>query len=191
MIAPTPGNRQHLDARSELAGLCAPLQWPQAACGPYEFELVHADALPAPARQLLAHHNHMTTVLQAYYDEALELAVLEEHRAADEYWRKIVLRLARRRVVAEFGIVRIRLAGLAPVIRDEILARQRPLGEILIRHDVLRWIEPSYFLRFSAGTAIAGFFPDVADASVYGRLGVIHCDGQPAIRLLEVVRPGD
>jgi len=68
----------------------------------------------------------------------------------------------------------------------EIVARDAPLGDILIRHDVLRSVDPKWFVRFGEGTPLlAHFGPGVREA--FGRIGIIYCDQQPAIELLEVV----
>jgi hypothetical protein len=154
------------------------LRWRQAA----------AAELPEPCRTLLVHDQHMTAVLQAHYGLPVELHVLQEHQDADVYTRLIVLCLqGRSNEVVETGIMRLSLRLMTDGVRREILSRSAPLGDILIRHDVMRRIEPRWFLQLQGRSPLLEpFGRSVAPAC--GRIGIIHCDGQPAIELLEVVR---
>jgi len=148
---------------------------------------VVASDLPETFRLLLAHHGHMTTRLEAFYGCPVDLQVMEEEWEGDLYRRKILLRLSETDQVVEFGIVRIDLQHLPPPPRDEILARQRPLGEILIRHKVLRRIDPRWYLRFPVHCGILSCFGPARRGDAYGRVGTIYCQDEPAIELLEVV----
>ena len=78
--------------------------------------------------------------------------VLDEHLDGDLYTRKIKPDARRAAdTVVEWGIVRLDFRYMAAAVRDEILAKQLPLGAILIKHDVLRRIKPRWFLRFPRG----------------------------------------
>ena len=76
---------------------------------------------------------------------------------------------------------------MSDVVRKEILAKESPLGEILIRHNVHRRIKPRWFMRFPARGPILSFFGDAGGLDLYGRIGTIYCDEKPAIDLLEIV----
>ena len=76
-------------------------------------------------------------------------------------------------------------------VRDEILRKQMPLGAILIKHNVHRRIKPRFFLRFPPGGPVLGLFGANESRPVYGRLGTIYCDDEPAIELLEIVTGTD
>jgi hypothetical protein len=89
----------------------------------------------------------------------------------------------------QFGIVRVNLVHVSRLVREEIVAGQTPFGRILINHNVLRRIEPTAFLRIHPGAAMMGWFGLREPCPVYGRLAYIHCDGRPAVELLEVVAP--
>jgi hypothetical protein len=118
----------------------------------------------------------------------VDVRVLERRRDGHAYSRKILLALRETGKVVQFGIVRIRLDLCDPAVRDEILAERTPLGRVLIEHGVLRRVEPTGFGRVPPGPATAAWFGQ-PDAATYGRLGIIHCDGRPAIEVLEVVAP--
>jgi hypothetical protein len=64
-----------------------------------------------------------------------------------------------------------------------------PVGRILIQHNVLRRIEPTAFLRIRGGPAQMAWFGLSEPHTLYGRLAFIHCDGKPAVELLEIVAP--
>jgi chorismate-pyruvate lyase len=131
----------------------------------------------------------MTVTVEAHHGSLVDVQVLEEKRAGESYARKILLTLHGTQRVVQFGIVRIRLDFCNPEVRREILARQTPLGRILIQHNVLRRIEPTAFLRVVPGPAMMKWFGLDMPRPTYGRLALIHCDHQPAVELLEIVAP--
>ncbi len=145
-----------------------------------------AESLEEPFRTLLVHHDHMTEVLFAYHGRAVCLHVLRQKQDADTYTRFIKLTAQDSEQVIETGIVRINLGLLSGPVRQEITDAQKPLGRILMEHDVLRRIEPKWYFRLESSCPMLDHFgPGVQQA--YGRVGLIHCDHQPAIELLEVV----
>ena len=149
-------------------------------------EPVQAAQLVEPYRGLLVHHEHMTAVLQAHHGGALQLEVLQECLDDNIYSRLIQLTVRDSAQVVETGIARLNLELMDDAVRGAILTRNRPLGDVLIRHEVLRWIQPLWFLRFSGRSGLLQpFGPGSPEA--FGRIGIIHCHGQPAIELLEIV----
>ena len=131
----------------------------------------------------------MTVTVEAHHGGLVDVRVLEQRRTADQYGRKILLTLQRDGRVVQFGIMRIDLGCCGPEVRAEIVAGQTPLGRILIQHDVLRRIEPTAFLRVVPGKAMMDWFGLDRPQPTYGRLAIIHCNGRPAVELLEVVAP--
>ena len=95
----------------------------------------------------------MTEVLQKHHGEPVAVHVQDGHSDGDLYTRKITLTPEGSDKVVEWGIVRLDFRYMSPSVRDEILARQMPLGAILIKHNVLRRIKPRWFLRFPEGSA--------------------------------------
>src|SRR5262249_39291801 len=89
----------------------------------------------------------------------------------------------------QFGIVRIDFRYCSEAVRQAIVAENTPLGRILIEHDVLRWIEPTRFLRVRSCPALKMWFNLDPSPETYGRLAYIHCNNQPAVELLEIVAP--
>lgn len=150
---------------------------------------VQAEKIPLRPRQLLVHNQHMTATLQAHYQQPVELHVLKHREQGDVYGRKILLTINGGRLVVEFGLVRLNLAFLPVSARQEVVSRSRPLGEILARHNILTRVEPRWYVCFLGDCQVVQWFASAAVTQAYGRIGVIYCDGQPAVELLEVV-PG-
>ncbi len=156
-------------------------------------EQVEENKLPAIVKRLLVHQNHMTTTLQDHHGEPVELRVLRHHMHEHFYTREILLTLPISNTIVEYGIVRLDLEALSSDVHDEILAKHRPLGEILIAHDVLRRIEPRWMLRLSPQAAIwqnvefLHSVKSVVSQENFGRIGIIYCHHKPAIELFEVV----
>lgn len=152
-----------------------------------DLEFVRADALPPAFRELLVHHDHMTSTLQAYHGQPVTLRVLNESKAEDAYGRYILLGLEGTDAIVEVGLMRFNLDSASEEVKREVLNHEAPLGDILIRHDVLRRIEPKWYVRLVSGHALMSHFGESAPDVAYGRIGVIHYHGNPAIELLEIV----
>ena len=150
------------------------------------YQEVPAESLEEPFRTLLVHHDHMTAVLLAYHGRGVGLHVLRRTQTEDTYTRFITLTASGSEQVIETGIVRINLALLSAAVRQEIMAANKPLGSILIEHNVLRRIEPKWYFRLNNSCSMLDHFGSGVQQA-YGRVGIIHCDDQPAIELLEVV----
>jgi len=152
-------------------------------------EEVPAEALPEPYHRLLVHEHHMTVALEAHHGKPVYVRVLERHRQGSWYARKSLLFLVGTERVVQFGIMRINLDLCSPQVRRTILDESTPLGRILIRHNVLRRIEPTAFLRVTPGPAMIKWFSLDSPRPTYGRIALIHCDHKPAVELLEIVTP--
>jgi chorismate-pyruvate lyase len=152
-----------------------------------EYAFATADEMPQPYRDLLVHEHHMTVTVEAHHGSLVDVKVLVRRRDGDAYSRKILLALQSTGKIVQFGLVRIWLNYCSVSVRERIIEEKTPLGRILIEHNVLRRIEPTQYLRVTPGPEMAAWFG--ADAPTYGRLAIIHCDGKPAIELLEIVAP--
>lgn len=173
--------------REDLLSICG--GWPAACACSGCCRRIEVQDLPPPCRELLHHRQHMTTTLETYYGEPVDLRVLEESFTDRYYQRQILLQLQGSKTVVEFGIARVDLEQVPPHVRAEVLAHSAPLGDILIRHEVLREIEPRWYFTVNGGCPWRGHFGLSKAGPVYGRLGEIRCNGAPAIEVLEVVSP--
>ncbi len=151
--------------------------------------IVPAEAVPQPYHGLLVHHHHMTVTVETYYREPVNVQVLTDQEVDNVYARKILLVTQWTQQVVQFGLVRIHLTCCSEPVRQAILARQQPLGRILIEHNVLREIEPIAFLRVELSPHLAEWFAVPLGSISYGRLGVIYTNNHPAIEVLEILAP--
>jgi chorismate-pyruvate lyase len=153
------------------------------------FDQVSPADMPEVYRSLLDHDQHMTVTVESYHGCPVDVVVLEYSRRAEMYSRQILLTRQRDGRVVQFGIVRLRLDCLSGPVRTEIEARQIPLGRVLIAHDVLRKVELGKLWRVTPGPPLTRFFGLESPTVTYGRTAIIHCDGEPAVELLEIVAP--
>ena len=152
-------------------------------------EVIPAHEVPPPYHDLLVHEHHMTVTVEAHHGDLVNVWILERWYSGDFYARKILLALQKTHKVVQFGVVRVDLSVCSPPVREEILGGRTPFGRILIKHNVLRRIEPTAYLRLVPGREMMSFFGLDQPRPVYGRLARIHYNGQPAVELLEVVAP--
>jgi chorismate-pyruvate lyase len=154
-----------------------------------EYEYVPADEVPEPYHKLLVHEHHMTVTMEQHHGDLVNVVILDRKHDRDWYARKILLALQGNGRVVQFGLMRIQLQYCSEAVRREIIAGKTPLGRILIQHDVLRRIEPTAYLRVIPGPSLMKGFGLAYPRPTYGRLAYIHCNGKPAVELLEIVAP--
>jgi chorismate-pyruvate lyase len=154
-----------------------------------EFEIVPADEVPPPYHKLLVHEHHMTVTVEAHHGDQVDVRIIARRHTGDWYVRKILLALHGSGRIVQFGIMRTNFRYCSPEVREEIQAGQDPLGRILIRHNVLRRIEPTEYLRVLPSPTMMKWFGIGSPMRTYGRLALIHYNEQPAVELLEIVAP--
>lgn len=152
-----------------------------------DYTPVSPGQMPAGHSELLVHHEHMTHALARHHGKPVDLYVMERHHEGDLYSRKIFLTKKNTAFTVELGLVRLDLRYVAPEARAEILEGVTPLGEVLTKHNVLRRIEPRWYLHFPDGSSMMTWFGSRERGPNYGRLGTIYCNGEPAVEVLEIV----
>ena len=115
------------------------------------FHHVDPDELPEPFAALLNHDDHMTVTMEAFHGSLVSLKVLRDTITHNRYAREILLSRESDGEVVQYGIMQIDLDCLSAEMRQEIEAKQMPLGRILIRHNVLRHVELLKLWRVEAG----------------------------------------
>ncbi|MDX1929976.1 MAG: hypothetical protein SFV81_25845 [Pirellulaceae bacterium] len=156
-----------------------------------QFENCHRSSVPAPYRTLLAHDAHMTVTVERRHGCPVSVEVLESSESETHYVRKILLRRTSDNRVVQYGIVRLKLDAIDDQPRAEILAKQIPLGRVLIQHNVMRHVELLDVWSVRCGAALAKYFGVAIGHATYGRTALIYCNAEPAIELLEIVAPED
>ncbi len=148
-----------------------------------------ASDLPAIYQRLLAHSAHMTVTVESRHGCTVDVEVLVDRQVGNHYERKILLRRSTDHRVVQFGIVRLALNQLEDVPRREILAKEIPLGRVLINHNVMRHVELLDLWKIACGRELAEYFETPLATITYGRTALIYCNAAPAIELLEIVAP--
>ena len=152
-------------------------------------EHVPASTTPEPYKSLLVHEHHMTVTMEQFHHCGVDVHVAFEELRDPLYSREILLTKADTNEVVQFGLVRFDFTYVTPAVKAEIVAKQLPLGRVLIRHNVLRHIDLGAILKIIPGPALRRHL-QLKDASpVYGRMATIFCNGHPAVDLLEVAAP--
>jgi chorismate-pyruvate lyase len=151
------------------------------------FEEVLAESLPPVYRTLLAHHEHMTVSVERHHGCAVDVEVLAAQQMGDYYFRKIILHRQSDGRVVLFGIPRLNLRLVDDSVKQEILGQNKPLGRVLIEHNVLREVQLASLYRVTPGPDLCRLFELPSPQETYGRTAFIYCDGYPAVELLEIV----
>jgi hypothetical protein len=154
-----------------------------------QLEEVSAGQLPSEYQRLLYHQEHMTVAMEALYESLVQVEVLETRLTETHYSRKILLRRQDNDHVVQFGIMRINLGCISDDVRDEIISQKRPLGRILVRHNLLRMIRLDRLWRITPGEDLCGLFGLASPVDTFGRTAGIDLDGVPAVEVLEIVAP--
>ena len=145
-----------------------------------QFQAVPHDSIPEPQRSLLHHEMHMTATVEKFHSSPVSVEVLRQSRQGHAYCREICLRRNSDNRIVQYGIVRLNFRHLAEDVQSEIEGQGKPLGRILIEHDVLRRvkllslyeIKPSELLKSKTGCP---------SDRLFGRTAIIYCNDEPAI----------
>ncbi len=145
--------------------------------------------MPEVYRRLLCHEEHMTVAMEAHHESMVDVEVLNVTATGDDYARKILLHRQSDRAVVQFGIVRINMSLLSKEVRNEIEQQTRPLGRILVRHNVLRTVHLDQLWNIVPGEDLRQTLQCQEAESTFGRTATIDLDGQRAVDVVEIVAP--
>jgi chorismate-pyruvate lyase len=155
------------------------------------FEEVASHDLSRDYRMLLAHDSHMTVTVERFHNGPVDVRVLESKLTGSHYARKILLARQSDGVVVQFGIMRLDFSAVSPEVRQEVESQSRPLGRILIDHNILREVHLTKLWKVTPGEDLRRLFDLPPGQITYGRTAIIHFGGEPAVELLEIVTPVD
>jgi chorismate-pyruvate lyase len=151
------------------------------------FSETTAEEMPATACGLLAHQKHMTVTVENFHHTPVDVTVVRSRREHQFYSREILLRRRTDKAVVQYGIVRLNFDLLAPAVIQEIESENKPLGKILIEHQVLRAVHLDRLYRVQPGPQLCELLGMPAPNELYGRTASILCDAEHAVELLEIV----
>ena len=157
---------------------------------PLAQEEVGGARMPEPYRSLLVHDGDMTSTLETFHGEAIDLRLLDRRRTACALLRKVVLVGRESGRPLEFGAIRIDLHAFEPEARWRILQGRLPLGAILARHRVSYTSSPRLFFRLESDERIERKLELTEPATLYGRQNVLSDPaGRPLAEVVEILPP--
>lgn len=153
------------------------------------FSAVGPESLRDAYDRLLNHEGHMTVTVESFYKSLVDVHVERCSRVGRMYAREITLVKQSDRETVQYGIVRLNTSLLEPAVWREIESQEKPLGRVLIEHGVLRQVQLCELWKVTAGPALARLLQMDEGGTTFGRTAWIICNQEPAIELLEIVRP--
>jgi hypothetical protein len=100
----------------------------ESRVGGVEIEWVEPKGVPAPYRGLLVHRGDMTSILEEFHGEELELEILRVMEDDGHYFREVVLRTEGSGAVVEYGVIEVVLPAFSASMRVAITEGKQPLG---------------------------------------------------------------
>ena len=154
-------------------------------------ERVPHASVPEPYRRLLVHHQHMTGMMERFYQSSVDVRVLARRIDGSVYSPKIILATQDTGAVVQFAFMQLQLDAVSAAVRSEILSEQIPLGRVLLNHGLRCDIELTSVLKVTIGEALSKLLNVPAGVVTYGRVAQILSDGKPICAVIEVLTPID
>jgi chorismate-pyruvate lyase len=157
---------------------------------PLEPQEVGGGRMPEPYRSLLVHDTDMTSQLEAFHGERIELREITRRQVGESLFRRVVLVGCDTGRPVELGAIRIDLSLFAPEPRELILAGRRPLGTLLSDFQIPYTSRPRLFFRIRSDRRIDEHFGLEGPHFLYGRQNVLaSASGQPLAEVVEILPP--
>ncbi len=151
-------------------------------------EAIDGVKMPEPYRSLLVHLSDMTSTLENFHGDRLELEVLSSRVHGDVYLREVLLRLEKTGQPVEFGAILIHLDRFEAEPRRLILGGKVPLGRVLMEQRVPFTSRPNGFLRILADDFIGPLLHAELGTVLYARRNTLsNPAGQPLAEIVEVL----
>jgi len=155
-------------------------------------EMISAEAMPQPYRQLLVHERDMTSTLENFHAGKLHLRVLGSRRHGKIYQREVVLQLDGPGWPVEFGATQIYLDTLPAEAQALILQGRRPFGGILRECAIAYTSKPKAYFRIEADPTIREAFQIAGDYTLFGRCNTISDhEGCAIAEIVEILPPAE
>lgn len=161
---------------------------------PLNAELLDPGTIPEPYRGLLVHRSDMTSTLQRYHGEDVELRVLQKFSTGNLFCRHIVLEGTCSGRPVEYGAIRIRLDALNAPARRRVLECKIPLGGILKTCGIAHQSCPGGFFRVQSNELMNEVLELNGPQWLYGRCNCLsNASGETIAEVIEILPtlPGD
>lgn len=148
------------------------------------------EGMPEPYRRLLVHEHDMTSTLESFHGEKLELCRLGSRRSDGALWRRVLLVGTRSGETREAGAIRIDLRQFNAAARWEVLEGRKPLGAILADHRLDYVSRPRLFFAFESGADTDRLLGLSAHGrTLFGRQNVLSNSAGVLAEVVEILPP--
>ena len=158
-----------------------------------EYDTIDGERVPEPYRNLLVHQGDMTSRLEQFHADRIQVRKLTSSSDGQSYFREVVLYTVTKSSPVEYGGIEVILSNLPEEIRKEVLEAKSPLGGILNAYRLSYSSSPLAYLTVSADEAIkAALSLGEEPMTLYGRSNRItdHA-GQELARIVEILPPAE
>lgn len=174
-------------------GLLYPLSLMRHARGlpGLDHEVVEAEGLPQPCRQLLFHEGDMTTRLENFFRASVRVRVLRSSNDGKVYFREVVLETDQQPArPVEYGAIEIQLKNLPEFARDAVIEGKMPLGAILNQGRIPYSCSLRGFLQVRPDESMRSAFGVDLPQRLFGRSNRIDDhSGDPIAHIVEILPP--
>ena len=155
-----------------------------------QVEFIDGQSMPEPYKSLLVHNADMTPTLEDFYQQAIELRVLEQQPNENILLRQVILVLHDVDHPVEFGAIKIHLSHFTPEACHKILAGVVPLGAIFREQNIKHTCNPQSSFKIWPDQTMAGSLNIDEPQWLYGRQN-IHRDLQQntLAEMVEILPP--
>jgi hypothetical protein len=155
---------------------------------PTRAELIDPSQIPEPFRRMLVHKSDMTSTLEKYHGEPLELLVLDRAIRDGFLFRHIVLAGRETGQPVEYGAIRIALTALGEEARREVIECRIPLGRILVSHGVTHVSCPGGFFQVHSNALMNRVLKLDGPRWLYGRCNCLSdASGRVLAEVVEIL----
>lgn len=151
---------------------------------------LQGEEMPQPYRELLVHHQDMTSTLQEWWGDEIVLETLDCAVNTDQVTRLVALCLRESKQPVEFGAIVIYTASLPPEAREMVNECRIPLGAILARYSILYQSRPRAFLSVESDELIQRALGLEHRIQLYGRSNRLELAGGEVLAdVVEILPP--
>ena|SRR6185503_12608671 len=153
---------------------------------------VDGEEVPEPYKRLLVHSNDMTSTLERFYEEPIQIRVLSRRQEGNHYFREVVLCTQTESKPVEFGAIRIHLAHFPDQAKQQILEEHWPLGRILKDCAVSYSSWPKAFLKLASDRLINTALNLKGAHVLYGRCNtLLNAEELTLAEIVEILPPAE
>ena len=151
---------------------------------------IDGEEMPEPYKRLLVHTSDMTSTLETFYEEPIQVRVLSRTQQGNDYFREVVLCTERDSRPVEFGAIRMNLALFPHKAKQLILEERWPLGRILKDCAMTYTSWPKAFLKIASDRLINTALGLKGAHVLYGRRNtLLDANEQPLAEIIEILPP--